>query len=31
MPRVLYKWTIEHILPDGRLNEDWIQSLGNGD
>lgn len=31
MPRALYKWTIEHILPDGRLNEDWIQSLGNGD
>ena len=31
MPRVLYKWTIEYILPDGRLNEDWIQSLGNGD
>ena len=31
MPRVLYKLTIEHILPDGRLNEDWIQSLGNGD
>ena len=27
----MYKWTIEHILPDGRLNSDWIQSLGKGD
>lgn len=30
-PRSMYKWTIEHILPDGRLNSDWIQSLGKGD
>lgn len=30
-PRSMYKWTIEHILPDGRLNDDWIQSLANGD
>ena len=27
----MYKWTIEHILPDGRLNSDWIQSLSKGD
>lgn len=30
-PRSMYKWTIEHILPDGRLNSDWIQSLSKGD
>lgn len=30
-PRSMYKWTIEHILPDGRLNNDWIQSLSKGD
>ncbi|WP_256359650.1 HNH endonuclease family protein [Veillonella sp. CHU740] len=29
-PRSMYKWTIEHILPDGRLNSDWIQSLSKG-
>ena len=29
--RSMYKWTIEHILPDGRLNSDWIQSLSKGD
>lgn len=30
-PRSMYKWTIEHILPDGKLNYDWIQSLSKGD
>lgn len=29
--RSLYRWTIEHILPYGKLNADWIQSIGNGD
>ena len=29
--RSMYKWTIEHFLPDGRLNSDWIQSLSKGD
>lgn len=29
--RSLYRWTIEHILPYGKLNVDWIQSIGNGD
>ena len=29
--RSIYRWTIEHILPDGTLNADWIQDIGNGD